>query len=118
MKFRKRITLVRGEQKYVEVTLRDDNGDVQNLTGWSSVAFALAAFSGGAAQLTKSGTSSDPGDFTVDAAGGKVTILLRAAETSAVTADECVGDVRVTFGTGEVLRSEKFMAVMETGVAA
>jgi hypothetical protein len=91
------LTLEQGATFNSTITVRDDQGVAQNLTGYSA-----------RSQMRRSYYSSSKKDFTVTVtspAGGQITMYMSAANTANVTPGRYVYDVELEDnGTGDVTR--------------
>ena len=90
------LTVDQGATYNAQVTISDDSGNTQNLTGYSV-----------AGQVRKTYDSSTYTAFTAtisNATGGTITLLLSSTQTNALAAGRYVYDVEITSGGGVVTR--------------
>ena len=90
------LTVDQGATYNAQVTISDDSGNTQNLTGYSV-----------AGQVRKTYDSTTYTAFTAtisNATGGTITLLLSATQTNALAAGRYVYDVEITSSGGVVTR--------------
>lgn len=87
------LVLYRGDYFPMTVTLKDANGTALNLTGYTAKAQIKTGF-----------TDTLPYNFTttIDAANGKVTLILTSAVSETIPGGSYIWDFQVTDGSGNV----------------
>jgi hypothetical protein len=81
-----------------DITVKDINGNVFDLTGYTAVAKLAKGYSSTRTRTTMSTT------FATDRTTGVLTISLTANQTTALDAERYVYDVEITSGAGSVTR--------------
>ena len=81
-----------------DITVKDINGNVFDLTGYTAVAKMAKGYSSTRTRTTMSTT------FATDRTTGVLTISLTDAQTAALDAERYVYDVEIISGTGTVTR--------------
>jgi hypothetical protein len=81
-----------------DITVKDINGNVFDLTGYTAVAKLARGYSSTRTRTTMSTT------FATDRTTGVLTISLTANQTAALDAERYVYDVEITSGAGSVTR--------------
>ena len=81
-----------------DITVKDMNGNVFDLTGYTAVAKLAKGYSSTRTRTTMSTT------FATDRTTGVLTISLTANQTAALDAERYVYDVEITSSTGSVTR--------------
>jgi hypothetical protein len=92
------LTIDQGATFTSDITVKDINGEIFDLTGYTAVAKMAKGYSSTRTRTTMTTT------FATDRTTGVLTISLTNAQTAALDAERYVYDVEIISGTGTVTR--------------